>query len=59
VERKDDTLVFTAEGNTKAYSILLRNVSSLESIENGSYESHDLGIIISPEVGDRPVTVKL
>lgn len=59
VERKDDTLVFTAEGNTKAYSILLRNVSSLESIENGSYKSHDLGIIISPEVGDRPVTVKL
>ncbi|HZK35130.1 MAG TPA: alpha-xylosidase [Bacillota bacterium] len=58
-KRDDKTITLTLKGEESGNSILLRNVFALESVQNGSYEKHELGMTITPEGIDSPTIVSL
>jgi len=57
--RKDRVLVIEARGARKPWNVCLRNITRVESVKGGMAREGKSGVVISPESGDRTVTVTL
>jgi len=48
-----------SEGASKSWSVLLRGVGSVQSVEGGTAQAHVLGTLLVPAEGARCMTVRL
>ena len=59
VRREGKQLHVSGTGNARNWSLCLRNIHSVSSATNGSVQSDEMGIIITPQQGCSELTVSL
>ncbi len=59
VSRVGQQVCIDSEGSSKSWSVLLRGVGSVQSVEGGTAEAHVLGTLLVPAEGARCMTVRL
>lgn len=59
LSRNGSDVKVSKNGSSKPWSLLMRGVENLGDVDNGSWEKHELGVLVKPATTEKELVIKL